>query len=94
MLPEKLKRRTWFDHRQAYAPRIWPVVLVTAPLGGFIGWIGGHYFDWSGAIAAFVVSALVGYGITALVWRRWRKQHPVIPPEQLLDLYRRKAPLN
>lgn len=70
--------RRYVEHRRAWSPRLWPVVLV---LGGLTG--GLVFVLAPGPLLAVVVSVLVGTAGSWARWAIWRWRHPVVP----LDVY-------
>ena len=81
--------RTYFEHRRAYYPRLWPIMavasLITLPLLYLIG-------------AGTPADIAVGAGVAVIVahgrlWL-WRRRHPVISPGEYLQDLRDRARWN
>lgn len=78
-------KRSYDRHRRAYLPRLWPMALLAAVLGG----AGGHVL--SGLIAAWptalvlaaylVVFGALGYLIVRVRVYIWMRRHPWGPCE-------------
>jgi hypothetical protein len=74
--------RYWSPVRQAYAPRLWPQVLVTTPLALVLGYVcAGVIGGWLGFALLVVGSCLLGFGSARARWAIWRRRHPELPPE-------------
>lgn len=81
-------RRRWFPHRQAYGPKRWPqfvigyaialglLVLVDVAFGPADTW-------WAYLIRGLGCSIVSFAGVFEFVWRRWKRQNPILPPEEL-----------
>lgn len=81
-------RRTYLPHRQAYAPRVWPVLIpasawgfacVAIPVPGYVG---------------FPVGVAVGYGYVEIRWAIWKRRHPVMTKTEYMKRMRETAPWN
>lgn len=82
-------RRRWFAHRQAYAPRFW---IWTAVSGGLA--VSIVLLLEPGVLGAIAIGLGIGVGVTQVVWWRWRRRHPVIGVEELLERQREAARWN
>jgi membrane protein YdbS with pleckstrin-like domain len=87
-------QRLWMSHRQAYYPRAWPWLL-PATVGGYVaGMLASLVNEWLVLPVAMLV-ALNGIAVGLwLIPRRWRRKHPVLSREQLVEVRRRGAPMN
>ena len=78
--------RQWFEHRQAYAPRTWPVVIATATIVAVLVYTAAIPV-WLGAIVGAVMGVLSAWA----QWALWRRRHPVISIEEYIEVLRRNA---
>lgn len=86
-------------HRQAYWPRMWPNLLLALAIGTVVQgvlWLAG--VRASSALGGVVIGALVGSIVAAGYWNvmifRWRRKHPELKPEEIVDRRRDAAPWN
>jgi hypothetical protein len=81
--------RRYYGHRRAYAPRMWPTILLACGLAvGLVYALGWHGWD------AGLVGGGVGLVVVRARWSWWKHQHPVIPHDQYIEDMRRAAPWN
>lgn len=82
-------KRRFYPHRQAYAPRLWPMYLVA--------------FVVTVAIVAVFspawwVDILIANSVAAVVvesrWVIWRRQHPPLERHEYAERLREAAPWN
>lgn len=86
--------RTYYRHRRAYPPRLWPIyvtaialVLIPAQL------IDLPRHAW-GVISLTLWGLVVGVATPAVRWLIWKRRHPIVPARERLDAMRRAAPWN
>lgn len=80
--------RRWIGYRQAYSPSNWPL-LPTVLLAMAVVLI----FDlpwW----ASFAIAAVIGVVAANLTWWLWRRRHPPLSAQTLLERQREAAPWN
>ena len=87
--PQKRHGRTYFSHRRAWSPRLWPIMVPTAILAGGLSW-----FLQPAWYVSLSIGLVLGVGIAQVRFAIWKHRHPVISPAQFLDLRRRAAPWN
>lgn len=72
-------RRHRFQHRAAYAPRLWPQLAVSLVLAVGLSFVvvslGG------GPVEGFLGGAGIGFLVNQVRWAVWRRNHPVRPFE-------------
>lgn len=76
------------EHRRAYYPRLWPLMLSGAVMVSTVGFVIDD--TWVTIAAGFVAGAVLGAG---RLWL-WRRRHPIIQPEEYLADLRAKARWN
>lgn len=81
-----MPRRRYFRYRQAYTPRIWPVMVPTL---AFITVV--ILVTDLPTIPQMLGAGLLGAGVTQLRWYVWRRRHPVVSYEEIA---RRSAEMN
>jgi uncharacterized protein (DUF58 family) len=86
-----IARPRYAPHRRAHYPRLWPVLVPSAPVAAALSVVLGA---WPGVVA----SAALGAVVMHTRWVIWRRRHPVISPEEyahdLIAAQRRAAPWN
>jgi O-antigen/teichoic acid export membrane protein len=81
--------RHYYSHRRAFAPRVWPPILLSMVLAVVLVLA----LDWRGWTAG-LVGAGVGFVLTQTRWSWWRYRHPIVRHDQWLADRRRAAPWN
>lgn len=69
-------KRYWIVRRQAYTPRLWPLVPPVALIAAALAFVITPPM-WLLVPAA----ALIGWGASRLQWWWWRRRHPELPRE-------------
>jgi len=87
--PPKHHGRTYFSHRRAWSPRIWPIMIPTGLIVGLVAWFLQPV--WYVSIAFGIA---MGVGVAQVRFMVWKHRHPVITPAEFLDLRRKAAPWN
>jgi hypothetical protein len=77
------------SHRRAYVPRVWPVMLAICSLQAGFAWLARP-----GVVVIFVSAFAFSWGVTYGRLMVWRRRHPVITVQQVLQDRRDAAPWN
>jgi uncharacterized membrane protein len=72
----------WMELRQAYTPRLWPQVLVAAPIVAAAAVVFDPMPWWGPFLLGFVVATV----IHTVVWERWSRKHPPMSYEQYMAM--------
>lgn len=87
------------SHRQAYFPRKWPPLLGGLLVAGALSsglWLAG--VRASSALGGFGLGVLIGGSVGAIVGKtvlgRWRRKHPVLEVEEIVDRQQQAAKWN
>lgn len=84
-----MKRRRYMPHRRAYPPRLWPVVVVFASVAAILA-----YLIVPPLWLNIIVTAASAWTVVTIRWAIWRRRHPVISPEEVVEDMRRSARWN
>lgn len=75
---------------------MWPVWALTAVVSvaakfAFWDWTHATQANWW---TAQLLTLALGLGLSWARWSNWRRRHPVLTPEQMVEVLRRSAPYN
>jgi hypothetical protein len=84
------------SHRQAYAPRTWPIAVAGGAVAGVVVSAGAQLglAGWEMALLVLGTALFVGGGLSRLAWAHWRRKHPPVGLQGYVDAQRRAAPFN
>ena len=91
----QLRRRRWHPQRQAYLPRLWPLLVATLAVTQAINailWWGVGMRSYSGVVAG-VAGLVIMLVASDVRWRLWKRKHP-LNVQSWIDAQRRAAPWN
>lgn len=90
--------RHWYEHRQAYAPPFARQLLESLAIAAVVWTLlaSGLIFPvtWVTLTATFVGTFVTTSAWGTWRWRQWRRQHPIVPPAEVLRRRREAAPWN